>query len=291
MRAAEDDGVHVRGLERLRVLADGGVELLVRRGGLDERDESRAGRLDDVGAGVERVDRVGVAAARDRRLGREDADAPVPRGLHRSVRLGGEHADHRHLEPLLQLRQGRRRGRVAGRDDQLDARVLEIGRDLVREAADLVPRAGAVRTARPVPEVEEVLVGQRDEAFVEDGEAPGAGVEDADGPRVHGKILGGRVAVIAMLTVVGNDPAHGDAARERVARGSRLAPAEDALVRPRRGSARAFGLGDLGRGLVDALPAAREGLLRADRSLGQPDPLRLLPAKRGRAHGEGDLDR
>ena len=41
--------------------------------------------------------------------------------LHRGVRLGRDHADDRHLEPLLELGQrGRRRG-VARGDDQLHA--------------------------------------------------------------------------------------------------------------------------------------------------------------------------
>ena len=58
------------------------------------------------------------------------------------------------------------------------------------KAPDLVARPRAIRTARAVPDVEEVLVRQRDQAFVEDGQASGAGVEDADGPRIHARILG-----------------------------------------------------------------------------------------------------
>src|SRR6187200_2776636 len=58
------------------------------------------------------------------------------------------------------------------------------------KAPDLVARPRAIRTARAVPDVEEVLVRQRDQAFVEDGQASGARVEDADGPRVHARILG-----------------------------------------------------------------------------------------------------
>jgi hypothetical protein len=83
------------------------------------------------------------------------------------------------------LRQ-RCRGRgVAGGDDQLDPEVLQVCRDLVREALDLLPAPGAVRAPRPVAEVEEVLVRHGDEALVEDGEAPGSGVEDPDRARVH----------------------------------------------------------------------------------------------------------
>jgi hypothetical protein len=40
-----------------------------------------------------------------------------------------------------------------------------------------------------VAEVDEILVRHRDETLVENGEAPDARVEDADGPRVHLAIL------------------------------------------------------------------------------------------------------
>ena len=53
--------------------------------------------------------------------------------------------------------------------------------DLVREAADLVERARPVRQARVVAEVDEVLVRQRHEALVEDGEPADSRVEHADG--------------------------------------------------------------------------------------------------------------
>jgi para-aminobenzoate synthetase component 1 len=60
----------------------------------------------------------------------------------------------------------------------------------VREAPNFPTRAWAVRTASAVPEVDEVLVRERDEAFMEDGEASCTGVEDSDRPRVHARILG-----------------------------------------------------------------------------------------------------
>ena len=140
---------------------------------------------DDLGARVERADELRVAAARDRRLGREEPDPPVARREHRGVRLGREDADHGHVEPPLEVGQrGGGRG-VARGDDQLHALLLEVAGDLAGEAADLVERPRAVREPRAVAEVHEVLVRKRDEALVQDGEAAHARVEDADRARIH----------------------------------------------------------------------------------------------------------
>ena len=52
----------------------------------------------------------------------------------------------------------------------------------------LAPRAsgrGPVREPRVVAEVDEVLVGQGDQALVEDGQPADTGVENADRPRIH----------------------------------------------------------------------------------------------------------
>ena len=57
--------------------------------------------------------------------------------------------------------------------------------DLEREAPDLGERSRPVRQPRVVAEVDDVLVRQRDEQLVEDGEAADAGVEHADRPPVH----------------------------------------------------------------------------------------------------------
>ena len=77
------------------------------------------------------------------------------------------------------------RRRVARRDDQLDPLTLEVARDLAREAPEDVEWTRAVGKARTVSEVDEVLVRERDEALVEDGEAAHARVEDADRPWIH----------------------------------------------------------------------------------------------------------
>jgi len=90
---------------------------------------------------------------------------------------------------LLQLRQRRRGRRVAGVDDELHSLALEIGGDLPRELTDL--REGPRPIGQPcvVAEVDEILVGHRDEAFVQDGQAAHPRVEHADRPRIHTAIV------------------------------------------------------------------------------------------------------
>ena len=186
VRAAEDHRVDARILERRGVLAHRARRLLAEGiGPLDQRHEAWARNLDDVDARVERSHELGVPAARDGRLGGQEPDAAVARRQHGSVGLRGEHADDRHRERPLQIRERRGRGRVARRDDQLDALALQVARDLSREAADLGERARAVREPGGVSQVEEVLVREGDEALVQDGQAAHARVEDADRPLVH----------------------------------------------------------------------------------------------------------
>ena len=104
------------------------------------------------------------------------------------MRLRVEDADDRDVERPLQVGQaGRGRG-VACDDDELDALLLEWPH-LERETAHLCERAGAVRQPGVVAEVDRVLVRQRDEQLVEDGEAAHARVEHADRPRIHTAIV------------------------------------------------------------------------------------------------------
>ena len=55
----------------------------------------------------------------------------------------------------------------------------------MRVPRDLAERARPVRQARVVAQVDEVLVRHRDQALVENGEAPDAGIEDTDRPPIH----------------------------------------------------------------------------------------------------------
>ena len=181
VRAAEDDGVDARLLERACVLAHG-LGRLGREGvgALDQRHQPRAGDRKELDSRVERVDEGRVPACGNRRLGREQADPAVPRRLHRRVRLGCDHADDRHLQAFLELRKGRGGCGVAGRDDQLDALLLEVTADLAGKTPQLVERPRAVGEPRVVAEVDEVLVRHRDEALVQHGETAHSRVEHSD---------------------------------------------------------------------------------------------------------------
>ena len=103
------------------------------------------------------------------------------------MRLGRDHAHDRDRQHALELRQRRRRRRVAGDDDQLHVLLLEEHADLPREAANLVERPRPVGQPRVVAEVDEVLLRERDETLVEDGQPADAGVEQAHGAGVHKK--------------------------------------------------------------------------------------------------------
>ena len=188
MRAAEDDRVHAGILQRLGIRANRVGDLLAERiVRLDERDESRARDRNDQRACVERAYELDVSAARDRRLRREETDPAVSRGEDSGMRLGREDSDDGNRELALKIGERGCGRRVAGRDDELHALLLEIAGDLGREAPDLVQRARPVRQTRTVAEVHEVLVREGDQALVQDGEPAHAGVEHADGAGVHAR--------------------------------------------------------------------------------------------------------
>ena len=188
VRAAEDDRVHAGLLQRLGIRANRVRDLLAERiVRLDERHEPRAGDRNDLRAGIERANELDVSPARDRRLRREETDPAVPRGEDSGVRLGREDADDGNRELALKIGERGCGRRVAGRDDELHALLLEVAGDLGREAPDLVQRPRPVRQPRAVAEVDEVLVREGDQALVQDGEPAHAGVEHADGAGVHAR--------------------------------------------------------------------------------------------------------
>src|SRR5439155_24914073 len=116
----------------------------------------------------------------------EQPDGPVARGATGPDPAGLDDAEHVDAErrlhhPALDSGQGRRGRAVARHDEQLHAPLDELLGDLEAEALELLRVAPAVREARRVAEVDEVLVRQRDEQLVQDGQPADAGVEDADG--------------------------------------------------------------------------------------------------------------
>ena len=94
-------------------------------------------------------------------------------------------ADHGHRERSLQVGERGGGGRVARSQDELDPLPLEIAGDLGGEPPNLGERTRPIGETGAVAEVDEVLVRHRDQALVQDGEPAGAGVEDADGSRIH----------------------------------------------------------------------------------------------------------
>ncbi len=239
VRAPEDDRVDVRLLERRGVLAHGFRQLLAEDVvALDERDEPRACHGEQLGARIERADELEVSPTRHRRLGREQADPAIARCEDRGMRLGGEDADHGDGQTALEIRERGRGRRVARGHDELHALRLEVAGDLAREAADFVERPRAVRESRAVAEVHEVLVRQRDETLVENGQTAHPGVEHADGARIHprdsrshrGPVRFGPVVKVWLAALAGALAlVVGDAAGSPVARQDLTIPMDDGV--------------------------------------------------------------
>ena len=187
MGAAEDQGVDPRALERRAVGAHRLDHLLVEReAALDDRREVGGRDLGHRELAALGAERPQVGAARDRRRRREHADPPGVGDRGRDLRLGLDHRDH--LHPALRRRRARRLepgrgGGVAGDHDQLRAAVEQVGGVALDAGAQLLVGLGSVGKARVVAEVEVVLLRQRDEALVQDGEPADAGVEDGDRQR------------------------------------------------------------------------------------------------------------
>src|SRR6266568_8867225 len=66
---------------------------------------------------------------------------------------------------------------------------LEESADFEGKAPQLIQRPRPIRQPGVVAQVDEVLVGHRHEALVQDGEPAHAGVEDPHWPRIHPGIV------------------------------------------------------------------------------------------------------
>ena len=106
------------------------------------------------------------------------------RGRDRRLGAGGHDAHDGHRRHLLDHVERERRCRVARDDDRLHVLVEQESDRAARVAAHRFGRLRAVRKARRVAEVEEVLEGHAPRHRLEHREAADAGVEEADRPRV-----------------------------------------------------------------------------------------------------------
>ena len=157
--------------------------LIERKTALDDRGEIGAGDALQVHVRIGGAHGPLVSAARHGRGRREQANAPGPASGHGQLRRRRHHADHvdrplalGHI-PLQCIQRGRAR-RVTRHHQQLGPGLEEVVGDLDRERSELLLAARTVGKARRVPEVEVVLVGQRYQQFVQDGQAADSGIED-----------------------------------------------------------------------------------------------------------------
>ncbi len=170
-------------LQRRAVGAHGVDDSLVEREAvLDDRRQVGRRDLGHLEPAALRLEGAVVGAGLDRRRSREDADAPAVgyRGGDLGLRL-----DHRdHLDAAL--RGDRRAVSAPPRSPSCRRRraTLRRARAGIGETSSTrcasSPALRAVGKLGAVAEVEEVLLGQRDEALVKDGEAADSGVEHRD---------------------------------------------------------------------------------------------------------------
>lgn len=194
MRATEHEAVGRGGFfkQRLKVagnhaLDDGAVEPAF----FGQRHEQGADEAADLRVGAAAEDGLGVGPAADGGLGGDDRDVAGGRGFAGCARAGLDHADDGHVGPCLaQGRERRRRGGIAGDDQQLDALPDELGGGLKGIADNRFLAFGPVGHAGGVPEEKIVLAGHEAAHGVKDGQAAHAGVEKADGQLRRGFVVG-----------------------------------------------------------------------------------------------------
>ncbi len=185
MGTPQDQGVDPLLVQRHKIPPRGPQQLVARGvARLDVLDEDRAGRREelDVGAGLD--DRSIVGAARDGRLGADQADPIVARGMHGGPNPRVDHPDDRDAVGVRHVGDRRHLDRVAGDHQHLDVAFGQVPRDLERERADLLERPRAVGEPAVVAEVQDRFVRQQVEDGAGDGEPADAGVEDADRPLI-----------------------------------------------------------------------------------------------------------
>src|SRR5579862_9276935 len=192
VRAAEDEGVHVRLHYFFQVTADDLVgDGVLQPPFLDEGDEHGARLAGDVHAGVERVDGPLVRAALDGGPGADDADAPVARGGDGGPSAGDDDADDGDFQEFFQPRDRQGRGGVARDDDELGLFREQEGGYLDAVTLDGLRAFAPVRHARGVAYIEDVFRGEEIAQSGGDGQPADAGVEYADGPCPGGALCGG----------------------------------------------------------------------------------------------------
>lgn len=185
MRAAEDEGIDARRLERGKVLLRHGEQLVAPgHARFDELDEARAGGSEElqVGRGDEGVI---IGAGADRADGTDHADAAVAGVADGAAHGGLDDLDHGDATAegvaLAGVPHHRGGGSVASDDQQLRALIHEGVERVEGVGADIGERLGSVGRVGGVAEVDDRLVLQLVDHGAGDGEPADSGVEDAQG--------------------------------------------------------------------------------------------------------------
>ena len=194
VRAAEDHRVDLGAAQRRAVgahLLDHGLG--ERKPALDDRREVGRGHLGHGELAMGARERPQVGAAVDGGRGREHPDSTRVGDRGGDLGLGLDHGDD--VDPALggDLAGGvdpRPGGRVAGDHDQLRAALEQEAGVALDAPSQLLGALRAVGKTGIVAEVDVVLLGQRDQALVQHGQAADAGVEDRDRQRRVGHGLG-----------------------------------------------------------------------------------------------------
>jgi len=115
----------------------------------------------------------------------KDPDTPVAGLLNGGPGSWKHHADHGRVEVRLELGKGGGTGGVAGHYDQFHSLPYKESSRSKSQPTHLDQRLRPVRESTRVAEVDEVLVRQVHQAFMEDGESPDARIEDAHRPPIR----------------------------------------------------------------------------------------------------------
>lgn len=150
----------------------------------DQLGEVVADHAVDGGARAELVDDAGVEVTVEGAGRGEDGDASAAGGARRRLH-GGHHADEGQVEELAKVGDGSGRSGVAGDDDELGVRFDQPVGDGEGTLAHLARVAGAVGEVRGIGEVDGAFAGGEAAEFAENTEPADAGIEHADGSRVH----------------------------------------------------------------------------------------------------------
>lgn len=150
----------------------------------DEFGEVVADDTVDGSARAELVDDAGVEVAVEGARRGEDGDASAAGGARRGLH-GGHHADEGQVEEMAEIGDGCGGSGVAGDDDELGVGLDEAMGDGKGALAHFTRVAGAVGEIRGIGEVNGAFAGSEAAEFAENAEPADAGIEHADGSRVH----------------------------------------------------------------------------------------------------------